>query len=155
YIEVRGRRYSVPTDLAGRLVQIRLTLDGALAVYDGEQLVASHRVVPHAPGWVTLDNRWPSTRRWHHDGAQCPPRPAEDGAPAHPARWHLCAGSQRRPRLPRVSGSGVEAEWRRRQQRGIESRLRLARFPWIKTWISSTLSFSRRSIGRWCASWQG
>jgi DNA replication protein DnaC len=27
----------------------------------------------------------------------------------------------------------LEAEWRGRQQRGIESRLRLARFPWIKT----------------------
>lgn len=27
----------------------------------------------------------------------------------------------------------LEAEWRGRHQRGIESRLRLARFPWIKT----------------------
>jgi DNA replication protein DnaC len=27
----------------------------------------------------------------------------------------------------------LDAEWRGRQQRGIESRLRLARFPWIKT----------------------
>ena len=27
----------------------------------------------------------------------------------------------------------LEAEWRGRQQRGIESRLRLARFPWLKT----------------------
>src|SRR5581483_8417016 len=113
YIEVRGRRYSVPTDLAGRLVQIRLTLDGALAVYDGEQLVASHRAAPHAPGWATVDKCRPSTRWWHHDGAQCSPRPADDGAPAQPALWQLFAGSQRRPRLPRVSGSGVEAEWRR------------------------------------------
>ncbi|NGZ99054.1 MAG: hypothetical protein CV089_23585 [Nitrospira sp. WS110] len=27
----------------------------------------------------------------------------------------------------------LEAEWRGRHQRGIDSRLRLARFPWIKT----------------------
>jgi DNA replication protein DnaC len=27
----------------------------------------------------------------------------------------------------------LEAEWRGRQQRGIEMRLRMARFPWLKT----------------------
>lgn len=54
YIDVRGRRYSVPAHLAGQTVQIRLTLDGELAVYDGEQLVASHRVVSGEPGWVTV-----------------------------------------------------------------------------------------------------
>lgn len=41
YIEVRGRRYSVLAHVAGRPVQIRLTLEGELAVYDGERLVAS------------------------------------------------------------------------------------------------------------------
>lgn len=54
YIDVRGRRYSVPAQLAGRSVQIRLTLESELAVYDGEQLVASHRVVSGEPGWVTV-----------------------------------------------------------------------------------------------------
>lgn len=54
YIDVRGRRYSVPAQLAGRSVQIRLTLDGELAIYDGEQLVATHRVVSGEPGWVTV-----------------------------------------------------------------------------------------------------
>ncbi len=54
YIAVRGRRYSVPAHLAARSVEIRLTLEGDLAVYDGEQLVASHRVVPGDPGWVTV-----------------------------------------------------------------------------------------------------
>lgn len=55
YIEIRGRRYSVPAHLAGQTVQTRLTLDGELAVYDGEQVVASHRVVvSRAPGWVTV-----------------------------------------------------------------------------------------------------
>lgn len=54
YIDVRGGRYSVPAHLAGRPVQIRLTLDGELAVYDGEQLVATHRILPGTPGWVTV-----------------------------------------------------------------------------------------------------
>jgi transposase len=53
-IDVRGRRYSVPADLAGQTVQIRLTLEGELAVYDGEQLVATHQVVAGEPGWVTV-----------------------------------------------------------------------------------------------------
>jgi hypothetical protein len=52
--DVRGRRYSVPADVAGQSVQIRLTLEGALAIYDGERLVASHRVVSGEPGWVTV-----------------------------------------------------------------------------------------------------
>lgn len=54
YIEVRGRRYSVPASLAGQTVQIRLTLEGALTVYKGEQLVASHRVDAGTHGWVTV-----------------------------------------------------------------------------------------------------
>lgn len=54
YIDVRGRRYSVPAQLAGRPVRIRLTLEGDLAVYDGEHLVASHRVVPGPGDWVTV-----------------------------------------------------------------------------------------------------
>jgi transposase len=54
YIDVRGRRYSVPAQLAGRPVGIRLTLDGDLTVFDGEQVVAHHRVVPSEPGWVTV-----------------------------------------------------------------------------------------------------
>jgi len=54
YIEVRGGRYSVPAGFAGQTVQIRLTLDGDLIIYDGEQLVATHRVVSGAPGWITV-----------------------------------------------------------------------------------------------------
>jgi len=54
YIDVRGRRYSVPAQLAGRSVQIRRTRDGALAVYDGEPLAATHQVVAGEPGWVTV-----------------------------------------------------------------------------------------------------
>lgn len=54
YIEVRGRRYSVPANWAGQTVQIRLTLEDELTVYHGEQVVASHRVVSGASGWVTV-----------------------------------------------------------------------------------------------------
>ena len=54
YIDVRGRRYRIPALLAGRTVQIRLTLDGELAVYDGEQLVATHRVVAGDRSWATV-----------------------------------------------------------------------------------------------------
>lgn len=54
YSDVRGGRYRVPAQLAGGAVQIRLTLDGDLTVYDGEQLVASHRVMPEVSGGVTV-----------------------------------------------------------------------------------------------------
>jgi transposase len=54
YIDVRGCRYSVPASLAGQMVQIRLTLEGALAVYDGEQLVATHQVSTGNRGWVSV-----------------------------------------------------------------------------------------------------
>jgi len=40
YIEVRGNRYSVPGHLTGQRVSIRLSLDGVLSVFDGEQRVA-------------------------------------------------------------------------------------------------------------------
>ncbi len=54
YSDVRGGRYSVPAQLAGCSVQIRLTLDRELTIYDGEQVVASHRVVSGESGWGTV-----------------------------------------------------------------------------------------------------
>ncbi|MGH7359512.1 MAG: Mu transposase domain-containing protein, partial [Candidatus Rokuibacteriota bacterium] len=54
YVEVRGNRYSVPAELAGQLVTVRLTLEGQLSVYDGEQLVAQHVLQPPDCGWVTV-----------------------------------------------------------------------------------------------------
>lgn len=54
YIEVRGRRYSVPHELAGQFVRLRLGLDGTLAVYDGEQVVAQHCLAAEGSGWVTV-----------------------------------------------------------------------------------------------------
>ena len=44
YIEVRGNRYSVPGELCGALVEVRIGLDGGLTVYNGDgQVVARHR----------------------------------------------------------------------------------------------------------------
>ncbi|HJU72346.1 MAG TPA: hypothetical protein VJ717_01275 [Gemmatimonadaceae bacterium] len=54
YVDVRGNRYSVPAAVAGRPVRICITLDGALAVYDGEQCIARHVLQPAAQGWATV-----------------------------------------------------------------------------------------------------
>jgi transposase len=52
YVEVRGNRYSVPGELCGTLVGVRIALDGGLAIYNGEdQLVARHRLKSAAAGW--------------------------------------------------------------------------------------------------------
>jgi len=63
YIHVRGNRYSVPSNLVGQTVTIRIGLDDTLRVYHQEQLVARHQLqqrdwvtVPehHAPLWADL-----------------------------------------------------------------------------------------------------
>jgi hypothetical protein len=54
YVEVRGNRYSVPAELAGRLVTVRLSLEGQLSVYHDDQLVAQHVLQPADRGWVTV-----------------------------------------------------------------------------------------------------
>jgi len=64
YIEVRGNRYSVPDNLAGRRVSVRIALDGTFAVYDGEQKVAQHRLRPASEGWVVGRQR--NLLLWRH-----------------------------------------------------------------------------------------
>jgi transposase len=54
YIDVRGNRYSVPGQLAGHVVAIRIGLDDLLRVYSGEELVAQHRLCHVRDGWVTV-----------------------------------------------------------------------------------------------------
>ena len=54
YIEVRGNRYSVPHGLQGRVLAVRIGLDESLRVYDGEALVATHRLRSAREGWVTV-----------------------------------------------------------------------------------------------------
>jgi transposase len=60
YIEVRGNRYSVPADLAGQVVAIRIDLSGGLRVYRLPQPasdnlpVAFHRWRSAQEGWSTI-----------------------------------------------------------------------------------------------------
>jgi transposase len=54
YIEVRGNRYSVPGDQAGRVVQIRVSLDGGLRVYADDRCIAQHRLSESDAGWVSV-----------------------------------------------------------------------------------------------------
>jgi transposase len=51
YIEVRGNRYSVPARLTGRTVGVRISLDEQVRVYEGDSLVAHHRLQPAQQGW--------------------------------------------------------------------------------------------------------
>jgi transposase len=54
YIDVRGNRYSVPGNLTGTTVRIRISLEGVLRVFHGETLIARHRICPAREGWVTV-----------------------------------------------------------------------------------------------------
>jgi transposase len=54
YIDVRGNRYSVPSELVGQTVVVRIGLDDTLRVYHQETLVASHTLQPAPQGWVTV-----------------------------------------------------------------------------------------------------
>jgi transposase len=53
YIDVRGNRYSVPSQLAGQTVGVRIGLDGTLRIYAGDLLVAAHCLQDARQGWVT------------------------------------------------------------------------------------------------------
>jgi len=54
YIEVRGNRYSVPSDLVGKQVTVRIRLDDVVKVYHAEKLVATHALQSSQDGWVTV-----------------------------------------------------------------------------------------------------
>jgi transposase len=67
YIDVRGHRYSVPAELVGQTVTVRIGLDGALRVYQSEHLVAQHSVHTDQAGWTTTPEHharlWQDTLR--------------------------------------------------------------------------------------------
>jgi transposase len=68
YVEVRGNRYSVPDPLRGKLVNVRISLDGVLSVYDEDGVkAAEHRLRPASAGWVTAaahhEELWRDTLR--------------------------------------------------------------------------------------------
>jgi transposase len=56
YIEVRGNRYSVPTELSGNSVRIRIGLDGILDIYGLDQTtrVAQHRLTQTRGECITV-----------------------------------------------------------------------------------------------------
>jgi transposase len=54
YIDVRGNRYSVPADLVGQRVTIRIGLDNTVRVYQAEKLVAQHALRAKEAGWATV-----------------------------------------------------------------------------------------------------
>lgn len=72
YVDVRGNRYSVPTELAGQNVAVRIGLDGTFQVYHAERLVATHTLQPARQGWVTVPEH-------------------------HAALWQTTLGVERRP----------------------------------------------------------
>jgi hypothetical protein len=67
YINVAGNRYSVPADLAGQRVAVRIGLDGSLRVYHQDNLVVRHSLRSRQEGWVTLPEHhqplWQETLR--------------------------------------------------------------------------------------------
>ena len=54
YIDVRGNRYSVPAELVGQRVAVRIGLDDTLRIYQAETLVATHRLRSKEQGWSTV-----------------------------------------------------------------------------------------------------
>jgi transposase len=54
YIDVRGNRYSVPSELIGQSVIVRIGLEDSVRVYHNDSLVASYTLQPVQQGWVTL-----------------------------------------------------------------------------------------------------
>jgi hypothetical protein len=67
YIDVRGNRYSVPSQFCGSPVTIRISLEGRLSVYAGALKVADHRLRDAAEGWQTVPDHhaklWRDTLR--------------------------------------------------------------------------------------------
>jgi hypothetical protein len=50
-VDVRGNRYSVPAEFAGKMLTVRVGLDGRLRIFDLDRLVAEHTLRPVRRGW--------------------------------------------------------------------------------------------------------
>ncbi len=65
YIHVRGNCYSVPIELVGQTVVVRISLQDEIKVFHAEKLVAHHLLQSVASGWVTTPEHhaalWQST----------------------------------------------------------------------------------------------
>lgn len=61
YVDVRGNRYSVPSEYTGQHVSVRISLDGRIRIHNAEDhLIAEHRQVAASEGWQTVPE--------HHQG---------------------------------------------------------------------------------------
>ncbi|WP_252357622.1 Mu transposase domain-containing protein, partial [Escherichia coli] len=112
YIEVGGNRYSVPEALCGQPVSIRISLDDELRIYSNEKLVASHRLCSASSGWQTR-------LKMEHLSYHVESLLEQAAKKELNYREFLCMALQQ--------------EWNGRHQRGMESRLKQARLPWVKT----------------------
>jgi len=56
YIDVLGNRYSVPDDLRGKTVEVRIGFEGQFSVFYGEEHVVTHRLQSLQEGWVTVSS---------------------------------------------------------------------------------------------------
>ena len=68
YVEIRGRRFSVPDVLCGHEVRVRIGLDGHITVFDKQdRRVAEHSLEAGGSGWVTVPGHhkrlWDDTLR--------------------------------------------------------------------------------------------
>lgn len=54
YVDVRGNRYSVPAELVGQRVTVRIGLDATIRIYLSEKLVATHPLRDRVAGWSTV-----------------------------------------------------------------------------------------------------
>jgi hypothetical protein len=65
YIDVRGNRYSVPSQWVGQTVGVQIGLEGTLRIYAGDLLVAQHILQAATQGWVSVPDHhrqlWQST----------------------------------------------------------------------------------------------
>ena len=156
YIEVRGNRYSVPAPLVGHRASVRLTLDGVVRIYDGETPVAEHRLQPATQGWVTVPAHHTALWRQALEVERRPLAVYEEVA-----SWQLASlldrlkmehlQAQLDPICEQASkadldykaflAQALDVEWRGRYQHGVESRLKQARFPWVKTVDQFDLAF--------------
>lgn len=67
YIDVDGNRYTVPDELRGKGVEMRISLDGRLRVIAEDRVVIEHALRPRSQGWVTVaahhEKLWQETLR--------------------------------------------------------------------------------------------
>ena len=54
YVNVRGNRYSVPGELAGQTVAVRISLEGLLRIWHSDCLVATHALRNAQEGWGSV-----------------------------------------------------------------------------------------------------